>query len=376
MRIVKRLLQHGLLPALGLSTSLLAGLARAEPLKRLSFRDRLYDLAVHQDSVWAVGYPGMLLRSKDGGASFTQVSVPVNEALFSIDFNASGLGAIVGRSGTLLLTADHGATWSKSVAKAADKPSDGFEEKAAPAAPVHLFGVDVLENGSIVAVGDFGTVLVSQDRGKTWTQRTFESSVVHREAAAGGALEGLGGVTAEEENEGEEARLVAVSFADDQHGFVVGEFGWVLATEDGGLTWKRQASRSDKLLFSVRARSAKDAIAVGSEGTIIETQDGGATWTPQAVTDSRHLFDVTCSGERCAVSGQEGLVKVRESAGGAFSPLKSEALAPLSAVVFVDVAGPGRAPNEAGKGLVVAGNRGYVLRAKQGASELTRVLGE
>ena len=329
-----------------LGSCLLFSTAHAETVQRLSFRDRLYDVAEHAGSLWVVGYPGTLLRSNDGGASFTRVELPVDEALFSIDFNTSGLGAIVGRSGMLLLSEDHGATWSGGIAQA----------EAGTVA--HLFGVEVLENGSLVAVGDFGTVLISQDRGHTWHKKEL---VVPSESEAFGAIGG----SAEQENAGEEARLVAVSFSDDKHGFIAGEFGWVLATEDGGATWKRQASKTDKLLFSIHAQSPRDAIAVGSEGIIIETHDGGQTWGAKPARDARNLFCVSCSGQRCAVSGQEGLVMVRESPEKDFASLNSGALAPLSALSFVN-----------GRDLVVVGNRGYVLRAKQGSKVLARSLGE
>ncbi|MFT3924701.1 MAG: YCF48-related protein [Myxococcales bacterium] len=356
-------------------TVLAVGSARGEPVQRLSFRDRLYDATLHQSTLWVVGYPGILLRSEDGGASFSRVSVPTHEALFAIDFNEQGLGAIVGRSGTLLVSLDHGASWTLKLAQQAQAPDVPSEGTSAPPnavsqqPAVHLFGVDVLENGTLVAVGDFGTVLRSQDRGESWqacevaTELTSGAVPDARRRDAEGELSGIGGASAETENEGEAARLSSVSFGDDTHGFIVGEFGWILASSDGGRSWRRQASGSDKLLFSVRARSPVTAIAVGSEGTVLETRDAGASWQARPHGESRHLFDVACQDARCAATGQEGLVMLWEGDGPPIS-LASEALAPLSAVAF------------AGRALVVAGKRGYVLRAAPGAHQLTRVLGE
>ena len=48
------------------------------------------------------------------------------------------------------------------------------------------------------------------------------------------------------------APLKVITFADDQHGWAVGELGAILATCDGGQTWKRQSARP----WGTRSRSA------------------------------------------------------------------------------------------------------------------------
>ena len=120
--------------------------ALAEPVTQLSHRDRLYDATSVNGELYAIGHPGLLLRSRDGGKTFENVRAgQVDEALFGISFNRKGQGAIVGRSGFFLTTQDQGKTWSKGVVTLG-------EEKPA------LFSVSVLENGTIVAVGEFGYI--------------------------------------------------------------------------------------------------------------------------------------------------------------------------------------------------------------------------
>jgi photosystem II stability/assembly factor-like uncharacterized protein len=79
-----------------------------------------------------------------------------------------------------------------------------------------------------------------------------------------------------------------VKFTDLQHGWIVGEFGKILHTSDGGATWKEQQQSlvgegvTDALdlptFFGVDCTSAKDCTAVGLDGKIASTSDGGATW--------------------------------------------------------------------------------------------------
>ena len=61
-------------------------------LEQISHRDKLYDIARHGDTLFAVGYPGLLLRSTDRGGSWSLVEVETDDALFAMDIAADGNG--------------------------------------------------------------------------------------------------------------------------------------------------------------------------------------------------------------------------------------------------------------------------------------------
>jgi photosystem II stability/assembly factor-like uncharacterized protein len=107
----------------------------------------------------------------------------------------------------------------------------------------------------IVAVGDHGVVLLSDDAGKQWRQAR---SVPVRSA------------------------LTSVSFADARRGWAVGHWGVVLATEDGGDTWQLQRSdtHEDRPLFAVHAFDANHLVAVGLWSLALTSADGGKNWSP------------------------------------------------------------------------------------------------
>ena len=106
----------------------------------------------------------------------------------------------------------------------------------------------------IVAVGDHGVVLLSDDDGKTYRQaKTVPVS----------------------------STLTAVAFADANTGWAVGHWGAVVKTTDGGESWvlQRNDNKVDQPLFSVYFKNAQEGWAVGLWSLMLHTADGGATWS-------------------------------------------------------------------------------------------------
>jgi photosystem II stability/assembly factor-like uncharacterized protein len=83
--------------------------------------------------------------------------------------------------------------------------------------------------------------------------------------------------------------LYGVSMADTQHGWAVGQTGTILRTNDGGRTWHSQENpkiEEGSHLFSVHAIDSSRALVVGEWGTRMATEDGGATWDDRSLTIS------------------------------------------------------------------------------------------
>lgn len=118
----------------------------------------------------------------------------------------------------------------------------------------------------IVAVGERGTIALSDDDGSTWRQaRQVPIS----------------------------AMLTAVAFVDAKTGWAVGHWGAILMTSDGGESWTLQHSdtTADQPFFAVRFSSAKEGVAAGLWSMVYRTQDGGVTWNRvemPAASGSKH----------------------------------------------------------------------------------------
>ncbi|HET7863088.1 MAG TPA: YCF48-related protein, partial [Burkholderiaceae bacterium] len=110
----------------------------------------------------------------------------------------------------------------------------------------------------IVAVGERGTILWSDDDGASFRQADAVPV---------------------------SSTLTDVSFADAQHGWAVGHAGVVLHTADAGRTWALQRSdpARDQPLWAVHFSDASHGVAVGLWSLVLVTQDGGREWQPAAL---------------------------------------------------------------------------------------------
>ncbi len=181
----------------------------------------------------------------------------------------------------------------------------------------------------LVAAGERGTVLWSDDGGKTWQQARVPVR----------------------------AGLTALRFVDARTGWAVGHLGVILKTEDGGKTWtlqldgvraaqallaaatddasRRAAQRlveegADKPWFDLEALDGQRVIAVGAYGLAMATRDGGRTWEPlplRAVNPrGLHLYGVRAvggPGGAWVIAGEQGLLLRSSDDGVSFTALAS-----------------------------------------------------
>src|SRR5713226_1443217 len=182
-------------------------------------------------TVVAVGAGGTILRTTNGGATWTPQSSGTTHWLFGVSFVDANTGTAVGAAGTILLTTDGGATWTPQ--------SSGTTNP--------LLGVAFVDANTGAGVGDFGTILRTTDGGATWTPQSS----------------------------GTTNPLLGVAFVDANTGAAVGYFGTILRTTDGGATWTPQSSGTTSWLNGVSFVDANTGTAVGDFGTILRTTDGG-----------------------------------------------------------------------------------------------------
>ncbi len=76
------------------------------------------------------------------------------------------------------------------------------------------------------------------------------------------------------ELEGVNLRDVNFPIGETQSAWIVGDGGIILRTQDGGVTWQKQVSPTNKNLYSVYFTDNSNGWAVGDDGTIIRTMDG------------------------------------------------------------------------------------------------------
>lgn len=258
----------------------------AAPTLSLQFAETSYYLKdidfVSAAVGWAVGHPhwdqarkasaGTIVKTTDGGLTWTPQSVPVVETLRNVDFIDSSNGWAVGENGTILHTADGGDHWTQQPAGVTDEfrgvafvnTSQGWATS---------FRVTHYDDS-----GDpddwRGRIWHTADGGQTWRSQSLPANA------------GL---------------LNRITFIDAQHGWTVGikatgadpdhpeHAGVVYRTTDGGQTWQELYSPGPNItLNGVEWTDSNHGWVVGfpnlsnmTGGFVFHTADGGQTWQRQ-----------------------------------------------------------------------------------------------
>jgi len=184
---------------------------------------------------WAVGDNGTILKTTDGGATWTTQTSSFTGDLESLFFINESKGAIVGADG-ILITADGGTTW---------------EVPTSTDSAVFMRAVYFSNANNGIAVGRFGQIHRTIDGGANWLRiGTLPFPTLGFEDMA---------------------------FADANNGIIVGDLGNIFKTTDGGASWVRQLSGTNKGLVSASYVDANIIIAVGFL-SFLRSSDGGINW--------------------------------------------------------------------------------------------------
>ena len=185
--------------------------------------------AVGPDHLWAAGYFGAIYRTTDGGKHFTKLDTPTEKSIYDIDFADEKSGWAVGRRGFIIHTRDGGDTWQK----------QAFPRHP----PQHIFSVSAIDADTAWAIGEWGGRYYTADGGETWQDRSFLMDETHP------AFEYLTDFELERYEAGEklfdDIYLNDVFFLDAEHGWMVGEYGFIWRTDDAGETWERGRIQGD-----------------------------------------------------------------------------------------------------------------------------------
>lgn len=227
----------------------------------------------------------------------------------------------------------------------------------------------------LVAVGQRGQVLWSDDHGTTWKQAKVPVS----------------------------SDLTAVYFVDAKHGWVVGHDGVVLHSDDAGEGWRVQLDgrKANELLVAAMARKAdaepsaeapkkllaeaqryaeqgpdkpfldvwfsdaSNGFVVGAYNLVFRTGDGGATWEPWFDrTDNPKFFNLYAirpADGQLYVAGEGGLL------------LKLDPAAQRFRAMDVAYTGSFFGVTQAGKSVLAFGLRGNAFRSDDGGRTWVKV---
>jgi photosystem II stability/assembly factor-like uncharacterized protein len=193
--------------------------------------------------VYAMCEQGRLYTTTDAGATWSTSETKAEATLRSLTFIDATHGLIVGDRGTILASDDAGKTWQARKSGTTN----------------HLLTVVSVGN-DVWAGGYDGILLHSADAGKTWEQQKTPSGLA----------------------------IESIYFLDAVHGWAVGWAGTILRTADGGKKWDAiETSAASWSLSGVYFKDLKVGWVVGFQGQLMRSDDGGTTWKAQPPKDAK-----------------------------------------------------------------------------------------
>lgn len=290
-----------------------SALAQIEFVNPLPQPNPFYGLVfVDASHGWAIASRGTMLRTTDGGASWSlSFPLPFDESFLSISFVDRNRGwALVEQPGItygwrLLRTIDGGLTWNDLPFGDAEFPrmihfidrnhgwlvddagvrrtSDGGEhwQLATHSGYGKLFSIFAFDSNHVWAAGNEGLIIGSTDGGAHWSvqhqdppSRTGAKTHIFRKLHFVDSLKG---------------------WAVGSRLFLDGNFGaCIFNTTDGGVTWREQYQAEPtswlQAFYDVDFSGPHHGIAVAGKGIILVTPNGGATWETRRDEKNAHIL--------------------------------------------------------------------------------------
>ena len=205
------------------------------------------------------------------------------------------------------------------------------------AEPMPLAARSLLLDGTrqgdrVIVVGERGHVLVSADGGRTWAQAKVPTRALLTAVTMVGSeltwAVGHGPVVLRSNDGGTNwvrqhlperavGPLLDVWFADERQGIAIGAFGRIMATEDGGDTWRAGVIDDKEPHANAIVQSSEQTLYVAAEfGMLFASIDVGRSWTTLDVPHGGSFFGILTLGDGSLLAyGLRGRL-VRSSDGG------------------------------------------------------------
>lgn len=229
-----------------------------------------------QNTGWAVGRRGKIVKSTTGGVSWFLQNSGVLTGLTSVSFFNSNTGIAVGSSDAgrvILQTTNSGSTWTQIFTQGTGK----------------LYAVKMISNLIAYAAGDSGKILYTSNSGVNWAEQTTNVITPLRD----------------------------ITFKSASYGYAVGFNGVILSTSNGGTNWVNRSFNSINF-YSVDFGSNDTGYIGGQFGRIYKTTNKGVNWIlqPTPVDTSKKITEIFCINNQNAWAHAYGDILLYTTTGG------------------------------------------------------------
>ena len=268
----------------------------------------------------------------------------------------------VGERGNILLSDDQGGSWQPATVK--------------PQRDLTLTALVALPDKSLLAVGHDGWIVRSEDEGANWSEVRFDGEIAEPLlgiwSAGGNRVLAFGsfGKFYQSGDDGrtwqaqplevDSAHLNGMDGGTDGRRMVVGEQGLVLRSDDGGHSWHKLEPFYNGSLCGVVRLSPDRWVTYGMRGHVFVSQDFGQTWEPVKVGNQLPLYGhvlLPNDGGLLIVGAGSSVVRL-DGKGELVSATRLPGLGTLTSAVMV------------GSRLLVGGERGVFQGTDGGVAAL------
>ena len=211
----------------------------------------LLDIVNTGQRLVCVGELGHILYSDDNGSHWKQAEVPTSVTLTAVYFPTPQKGWAVGHDGIVLHTTDSGKTWKKQM--------DGL-------------------SGHKLNLSHSEELLATKERESASSEVKDKDSIAIEIEELEYRIDEIKRII---ENDKWGDPLMDVWFKDELEGFVLGSYGLIYRTNDGGTTWTPWWDKIENPegLHYYRITEAKGTLLIAGEyGTLYKSIDGGWNW--------------------------------------------------------------------------------------------------
>jgi photosystem II stability/assembly factor-like uncharacterized protein len=234
-------------------------------------------------------------RSDNAGVTFHRLPFTPSELrcgsrVQSISFSSGTAGFLLLQDGTLLSTSDGGASFSRKTAI----PGTAAHGDIPSATPTDIFFTSPTTGYAVTKLAGSGSLYRTVDGGNTWNPV----------AGAAGPFE-------------------ALWFSDPTTGYAVGDNNTLFATVDSGATWNQRplTGATPSTLVGVRCSGLTCLFSTAEGSRLIRSTDGGVTGTDVAPSTQKIFAAAFQSPTQAVAAGQNGATVVSGDAGVTFSPV-------------------------------------------------------
>jgi photosystem II stability/assembly factor-like uncharacterized protein len=225
-------------------------------------RSIMVDIAQVGERILTSGERGRIFYSDDQGASWAQAQVPVSVMITAIDVATKSTLWAVGHDGIVLNSTDRGASWSKVLA----------------GAQINQLVVEYYQGLVAKAKADIG-----------FPKEELEELLFRADDAI---------ITLEDNRL---ATLLDVKFIDGNVGYILGSYGLLLQTLDGGKSWQpliEALGNLDGFHLNAMIQTDNSLLIAGEGGSLFRSVDQGASWESLESPYNGSFFGVQSLGEQ------------------------------------------------------------------------------